>query len=419
MKTLPICIGLAITAVLLGGKPIPVHADAEECSNKSPLVADIYGNSLTNKKEAGVSITADVYIGNSRTGKNVVVVGQDPDEIGVTINVGLTSVWGYVLHDEPDFREVCVPTYTDPGENTCADYNPDTGQFYKWGFESYCHKNIATPAIRPVKSVLIWLQPSDETAEWLNWNPGQSKLRSNLRLIYPEKWMAGTWTPDGFTVDQTPDIDASWSESYYEAWKQQLQDYNFLAGDINKISKLWSVTMVELQNPYNSNADSLGIFGNFLNGPNAASLVTNSYMREESYNISYGMGPGEMNEHKKNRLENWASSSPKSNIPLTEQLQSPKQRESFTITMEHIPIDLPGQWFIGVYVEMGPAIFSYKGVDKEEGVDESWTGSPLGKWFSPEQVDYEMADHYFYAYVLLSTPCNPMEVDNCFDTTMP
>jgi hypothetical protein len=420
MKTIPVCICLAIMGVLLGGKPNPVQAqEAGKCNNVSPLYADDQGTILREKKEAGVSITADVYIGNSRSGKNVVVVGQDPDEIGVTIDVGFSSVPGYVLHDEWEMKDRCVPVRSDPGKkNQCADYDPYTGYYYKKVQVPVCHENIATQAIRPVKSVLIWLQPSKKTAEWLNWNPGQSTLRSNLRLIFPDKWMAGTWTPDGFTVDQTADIDASWSESYFEAWKQQLQDYNFLAGDINKISKLWSVYMVELQNPYD-NAESLGIFGNFLAGPNAASLVTNSYLREGSYNISYGSEPGGMNEKKENKLENEARSKPRSNEPLYTQLESPEQRESFTITMEHIPIDLPGQWFIGVYVEMSPAIFTANGMQKTEAVDPSWTGDPLGKWFSPEQVDYEMADHYFYAYVLLSTPCNPMEVDGCFDTTMP
>jgi hypothetical protein len=255
---------------------------------------------------------------------------------------------------------------------------------------------------------LVWLQPSLETSAWLGWNQGGGESpRFPIRYIFPEKWMTGTWTEDGFETSGT--MDYGWSQSYYEAWLAQMSDYNFLAGDTNKISKLFSVTMVEVSSPIDGSA-GLGVFGNFLAGPNPSTLPVSFQPGE--FNINYEDN-AELTKilNGKNRVKY----NPDSNIPLADQLET-NRRMTITLTMEHIPIDLPGQWTIGVMVEMERAQFQYKGMLRYEQPPPSWEGKE-SKWFTgTNEVDYGN-DLYFYTYVLLTTPCNPMEKDSCWDNS--
>jgi hypothetical protein len=40
-----------------------------------------------------------------------------------------------------------------------------------------------------------------------------------------------------------------------------------------------------------------------------------------------------------------------------------------------------------------------------------------GKLFYGEEINYNQNEKYFYSYILLSSPCNPMEEAGCIDGT--
>jgi hypothetical protein len=249
-------------------------------------------------------------------------------------------------------------------------------------------------AYRKINDVKVWLEPSEDTADWLGWSQSAPGNKANLRYLFPEKWMAGTWTEDGFTTTGTPDL--SFNSQYYEEWTEQLKNYNFLAGDKEAIPNLWSVTMVEVANPVTGNYQSLGIFGYFF-----TTSITNPEPRDLFGGNQWRVSCEGLNGYTKLHR---ATCEPQS-------MKIPPGTTHMTIDMQHIPMDLPGIWYIGVQVEMGKASVSYDCTT----IYEDWSYQGDTYWFSQADLNYDQNNHYFYSYVSLSTPCNPLEQDNCID----
>jgi len=96
----------------------------------------------------------------------------------------------------------------------------------------------------------------------------------------------------------------------------------------------------------------------------------------------------------------------------------PDGLDSVTLELRNIPMDLPGKWFVGVIVEMEKAKFSYKhkseiGVER---TDQSWWDDDNpSRWFTMDEANYKIVDNYFFEFVILSAPCNPLEEMNCWD----
>jgi hypothetical protein len=88
------------------------------------------------------------------------------------------------------------------------------------------------------------------------------------------------------------------------------------------------------------------------------------------------------------------------------------------IRMEHIPLDLPGKWSIGIQVEMSKASVSYQYSSAAAWeITEEWPYEDGTQWFiQPDEINYTDIKS-FYSFVLLTTPCNPLEEDNCIDDT--
>jgi hypothetical protein len=225
--------------------------------------------------------------------------------------------------------------------------------------------------------------------------------------------VVGQWTSDGFTVTGTPDLYTS--PEYKEEWLKQMKDYSFLAGDSLTADKLWSVTLDEVPNPdpVRESRIVLGIFGDFPLEKIPYDVPTAP--RGSVFTVDYS----KINEQMNKSGKKWAQSIP--NSPNLYPGQSNGGEPDVTIKLVHVPIDLPGIWYIGVSVEMRKAEFDYidpkgrPGYSRHvvEGVD--WEGGSEVKWFTPDESNYYTDANYFYTYVLLSTPCNPMEEKGCWD----
>jgi hypothetical protein len=392
--------------LLLGFDIQQVGAQGLECISNMP-VSPLYmegGGTTPIAPDSGaiVTVAQNVHEGfvDAEEVKNVVVFGQDPAEEGISITVNITSVPGKIQHDEWFKRKVtrCVAhsanSIRPAGAVSCppyTSYNPPLVYYYEDIEEDVCQR-FESPATRKIKAVRIWLEPSQATSQWLGWEDMKSPDgRASLRYMFPDKWMTGTWTEDGFVTSGTPD--RSWSETYYENWLAQQQGVNFLAGESNADFSLWSVTLPEVGSPENGKT-SLGLLGNF--DPGDIGTLTAPV---SAYTVSYD----EINSNTKHHR---AAYYPQSMDPVF------MDYEEVTINLVHIPLDLPGIWNIGVWVKMEVAT-SFDGIT-EVARQDIW-GAETEQWFKNNESGYNMTDNYFFAYVLISTPCNPLENKGCWD----
>jgi hypothetical protein len=387
-----------------------VQADGDE--NEYPLLCGektqkfVQTGTVRQIDPIGGVIVGDVTTSDGPGGtiKNVVVIGQDEEEEGIGITVPLSAVQGDIVHTSWVTRCNC---YAEEKESKVEDCAP--GGDPVQGGPPYCYKeatceSIRTPgAMRHITDVRIWLEPSQDTADWLGWTDSQTD-RTNLRWIYPEKWMVGTWTGDGSTTAGTASL--HFSESYYKEWLAQQQGYNFLQADVWSVDRLWSVTMVEVANPVEGGPQSLGVFGNFtLTGQTYP--MPNDFTSGSQWRVDYWVMNLYTEKHR-------ATSD-----PIAREYWDP-DTTSVLIKMEHLPLDLPGHWFIGIEVEMTPAtVYYYPETNPLVGLkrQEQW-GYGDSHWFSMADIDYAIDIHSFYSYILLSTPCNPLEENNCIDNSI-
>ena len=396
-----VCVSFLIFFIPYSGKLIFELTRKFKCISGNPisrlLLAGAGNRNISPISGATVTVAQSVHEGfvDAEEVKNVVVFGQDPAEEGVSITVTITGVPGKIQHDESWSETVCKKFNSEKeipdGLDKC--YPFDGWHYYVT--EPKCER-FETPATRKIKAVRIWLEPSELTGQWLGWGDMSPGGRASLRYMFPDKWMTGTWTPDGFVTSGTPD--KSWSSSYYEKWLAQQSGYNFFAGDTSKDTTLWSVTLAEVGSPQNPGTTSLGLLGAF----NPGDIDVNT-APVGAYTISYA----DINSNtEKHRAAFYPQSLDPTNIDT----------EEITINLVHIPLDLPGIWNIGVWVQMELAttspIYGKQITEKpDEGV---WGKEPL-HWFENGESAYYMANNYFFAYVLLSTPCNPLEEKGCWD----
>jgi hypothetical protein len=399
---------LIILLVFLFGIDVyRTNAQADSCLWESELLDP---NGKTFKYPAGVSITVEQTVTDPPVApvKNVIVYGQDEEEEGVSMTIKISALPGIINHHEWDEHLEC--RYYDKyqkGRDDDLCNETDYGWYYN-DMVKYCNKNLPPRTVRRnISDVVVWLQPSQETLAWLGWGTKETETgKATLPYIFPSRWMVGTWTGDGFKVEGTPDV--TMSPEYTEKWFQQMKEYNFLAGDSQTLEELWSVTLDEVPNPDpDGSGRVLGLFGNF-------KLPTIPYdiptaPRGSEYAIDYSVIRENMNASGKH----WAASMP--NSPNLYTMGTAGKSPDATIKLIHIPIDLPGIWYIGVMVEMEKANFVYEGKYPRTVFEDADWGDSDVKWFSPSESNYDPLKNYFYVYVLLTSPCNELEENGCWD----
>ena len=389
-----------------------VLADEVKCSSVGQLL-------LLDKKHAmnpssGVTVKPRKYLPN-----NVVVIGQDPTREGVTIKVTVQQMPGSIDYERPVTTFRCTHySKAQSGRETCpARSSPDydgTNYYYYLDSETYCQPtNTLDDNIdvrRRMISIKIWLQPSLDTFEWLGWSATTSRGRSALRFLFPEKWMVGNWTDYGF-VTRGAQGNIGFSTDYYKQWLEKMGQYDFLAGDSMGDNAIWSISLPRVISPLDNKTNSLGMMGVFDNALNTPSNVGGA-----SYYSCPSIPPD-------NHSEDVGWTPIETNSNCSEVLPDAGNDFTHMITLNNVPLDLPGEWFIGVAVEMIPAVF--EDPDGTYHTEAPGWGVEVGKWFLPQteknfsEIGYNLgeAPASFFSYILLSTPCNGQEVNGCFDGT--
>ena len=405
---------MIVAFVILGIEVHAVNAQSLGCPYESAL------KGLDGKDMEPIS-GANIEIVKSAEGaeevKNVIVYGQDKEEEGVSLTITINAIPGKIIHNEWDKRDVCRHSSRyQPGRdgNMCdPSSSPDfstygyTGEYY-YKSEKYCKTNLFKDVKRNVSAVRVWLQPNPETLQWMGWGTETKSGKASLHYIFPSRWMVGSWTGDGFVTSGTPDF--TFSEAYYENWLKQMHDYNFLAGDSQTLNSLWSVTLDEVSSPIDSSVTSLAVFGSYI--LSGLPYPVNTAPTGPVFSVDYDRIVDRMNKPGKK----WAESKPKSPDLYYE---GEARQPNATIRLLHIPIDLPGVWYIGVMVEMEKAYFEHVGPYGSRTVKEA---TPIYyskdfNWFTPDESGYNMDSNYFFTYVLLSSPCNEFEEKGCWDET--
>jgi hypothetical protein len=460
-KFLPIVMFMLLV-ISLCVNVIPVKADTPE---------DCFVGSFRDSKGAALYPTSGVTVTVTKVSPaNVVVVGQDPDEEGVTIEVKVTSHYGAIEHEDWVTDKICegVGSARPPGLCTSDEIDmygtTGKGPNYILGSHSHCSdtahlSNASSPGYpdttvyRPVKNIQVWLEPSGKTSDWLGWSTANVN-RAPVRYIYPERWSVGNWLPDDqYTTRRA--LDERWDIPYYKEWLEKMGEFNFLAGDVRLETPLWSVTMAEVMDSFTNTTKGLGIFGEM---PSAGAVAYAGSSTSGTpieldcgflKNGYYGLGPlmgglfsadsvpgwydykgyfGYDFLQKSGQIycvpEKWTDSA-----AAVEGVPGTTDGAVYTYTFNRIPMDLPGQWYIRVRVELGLASFeNYDAAGSPRTITEKIPDDWLvdTKWFPTssdnylDELDYDNKVEdagFFYSYILLTTPCNPDEEGGCFDGT--
>jgi hypothetical protein len=413
---------ICIVSILISLDVRYINAQSGNC--------DFVGTLMQSRGEAldpasGVTVESQILEPN-----NVVVVGQDPEEVGVSIEITIKSQIGVIEHDETIGSQVCRHYGQEQsgmqgcdGKASSPDY-PTYGNkgHYYFRTETRCirHYSNESPGFpaenvyRKVKGVRVWLEPSKATTEWLGWGMTTSGGRASVRYIYPSRWMVGNWEGDGFSTQRT--LDARWDIPYYQNWLETVGAVDFLAGDAYS-GPLWSMTMPEVASPM-TNVMALGVTGEM--------KVSNSFAGSDSIPSASATEVVNCLDLKTKYIEydpNFLKKSYQINCPSNPPYDT-SSSGIYTMTFEHIPMDLPGQWYIGVMVELDRAKFinvDYYGTKELTENPSAWITDDETQWFPIEDYDeisYENeveGSSFFFSYILLTSPCNNLEENGCWD----
>jgi hypothetical protein len=239
--------------------------------------------------------------------------------------------------------------------------------------------------------VKVWLVPTQYTLDWLGWDSEGLKDKHPLRYMFPEKWALGTWTPGGFT---TVGDDFMFTEEQIDAFIAANPGFEFLKGD-PRMEAIPTYALQRAQDPNQPTQRVLALFGEFTN------WYTGAVMTMEGPCLVDRPGT-------KGRCQTTTNLSA-GNLE-TELFNADLTAEGITylrVELLNVPMDLPGDWYIGVSVWVRRATYDNGRRTETEPDDKKLTRFPGNGY------ELDSTDHKFTTYILISTLCNSTEVDGC------
>jgi hypothetical protein len=319
---------------------------------------------------------------------NPVVVTQDEKHRGVDISIEIDSYPGTITYET--YSEECISyDSVQKGMKTCPPFYHE-GQYHYLTGKCTPHTETVYRHITG-ESLQVWLKPTTRTEEWLGWKTG--KGGNPLRFLYPEKWSLGTWTPEGFTTEGDQGL---WSNAQIAKFIAEHPGFNFLKADPRQ-NELPSQFLVLAKDPAEGDTGSgrvIPLFGDFDVWNGLGSITGPDLCLIEGKGPG---GPGELGHCSKtiNNVDDWMSGNPDIFAADITQL---------IVNLSHIPLDLPGEWYIGVKVSATRA--TYAGGKFE-------TVPDVEKLYRSPSRGYTQEEHSFLSYIWMSTPCNGVEIDAC------
>lgn len=328
-----------------------------------------------------------------------IVFGQDLEEkTGIKITIEIQSTPGKISYETHDgYTDKCIgyPTRQD-GLDLCYPYHKDGNHYYMTSVP-ICTPHENEEVYRNIRgeSLQVWLAPSEDTLKWLGWNTtGLKGGQYPLRYVFPEKWSLGTWTPEGFT---TVGSDLMYTEEQIDRFIAENPGFEFLKSDPRE-EDLPSYALLRTKDPMTEEGApqrALALFGEFYSW----------------YRMGKISSPGECLV---NRLGTYGICGTSTNLsqsdPSEELFNADLTAKGITylrLDMYNVPMDLPGQWYIGARVSVEPATY-------DNGRRTEVVPDPMKLSRYPTNGYELMTDeHTFLVYILISTPCNGAEMGGC------
>jgi hypothetical protein len=263
------------------------------------------------------------------------------------------------------------------------------GGYYCWNTRVECVPDtIKVYRDIDISSIKVWLDPDPETLLWLGSVANAKERKWPLRYMYPDKWALGYWEPnDTVRTEQDPRLDTDWR---IKRFIDKYPDYEFIKAD-PRGSDLPSSDMEIIADPMGSGHSVIALFGDFgLSNPKNQTKVSNPLCR-------IGMGKGA--------------------CVTTPQYWDPQQRfiYDFTINLNNVPLDLPGNWYVGVEFMGRPAEATINGMPWFEKIppEEKMNLKVFPGHGYIMKVDESDDTHKFTSYAIISTICNDLEPYGC------
>jgi hypothetical protein len=429
MKRFVIAILLFVCVFGIEPKKVIVHAQEDS------ICADDMGKvRYKENKDYGWDITTVA----KTAPPNPIVVGQDKEHRGVDITVDIVSYPGSITY----LKEVTCTGFETPQSDmdSCDPYYKE-GKYYYW--KIICPTENEVYRYIDGTSLMVWLDPTPKTEQWLGWSSNTKGWP--LRYMYPEKWSLGTWTPGGFT---TVGDNGLWTEEQIKKFEAEHPGYNFLEAD-PRIGPLPTITMSLANDPMQADPSIpdlrrvLALFGDFTQFRWSGSSPEGKYCHlgsgeyrgscEISINTPIDGSSSSPQDHGNGMYKESDIQDPNSALFGGADIQDPNsalfggadvndpQKALFggddfggilkrndiyhlALTMKNVPLDLPGEWRIGVEVSVRVAKYD-NGTRTEVFTDEYLYRMP--------KHGYALEKHSFLVYVYISTPCNINEPEGC------
>jgi hypothetical protein len=290
--------------------------------------------------------------------KNVVVVGQDEKRKGVSFYIKVESQPGTIKYMTPAWH--CGGTdesesYEDTG-NSCGSYIASKGIKYQY-LRKVCEP-IKEPqtVYRSIENILVTLEPDIDTMDLFY---GDTKA---IPFIYPAYW-------------KDINLQIVFTDTYG------------IGININELPYLEALGSINLKS-----FEGMPILIPNYRNDRFAMLVYNDYL------VSSCATPTEDCGDKKTRGQKPG--------------QKPELTYTYEISPKNLPIELPGNWYIVVWVVLGPAYFGPV-LQQPESLDPIDTNDNLIRM----PTDKEAEAFPFESYAIISTPCNPEEQYGCTDSS--
>jgi hypothetical protein len=299
---------------------------------------------------------------------------QDPGRNGVDIAVAIETTELVAAYYK--WEEVCAPV-AGPEYGMRSDCTPDSGRepgvIYRW--ERQCVQQPPETTYRSIKpeTVSVWLDVSRESRGMLGPGPFyEDTKRPVLRYLYPDQWAVKVVRPEDMTIVEKPGFDTP--QDVIDFLKAN-KDYIILESGAKGYVLETRMKTLYRRSMYWP-AFTLVDNGRCVAGENATGLDAGltalaggehiCSFRSDTYNEAVN---------------------------------------TYVIEMKKIPLDLPGEWYIGVGFDMEYASF--------DGGNGHEPGFGTVKYvFSDVDMERRFS---FESYILRSAPCNPDEPGGCWN----
>jgi hypothetical protein len=307
--------------------------------------------------------------------KYIIDYFQDPDKNGVSLTVTISALDVIATYWKWETVDVCMPYKNyQLGMTQCSgDTTNYPGYYFYLAPQRKCVQQPPEVTYRPIETgtLSIWLEPTIGTRDLLG--PGPYLINSNkpvVRYLYPDQWAPEFAQSGKLTIIENP-----WFRNSDDIEEFLRENKDFLLLDTSFKDFDLTSRMSLTQSPIGK-GNALSLFGT----RDQCHADIKGYTDFDGHEVC--------------------------SMTATEE-KTGYGNKYITVKFDRIPLDEPGEWYIGVSFYQSPAKY-----DGGRGVE----NMGIGVWHKFEYSDETLEKQFsFESYIIRSAPCNPDEFDNCWE----